>query len=421
MPIEDRRVISRYIAIAINSGILLLMRFGTIALLSHWMKENDFSVFIYLYSTALLLALVSDFGLRTSLFVEVGRTGQLKAEYAKRLIAFRFQLGLVSFAIMATWAFIYLADSHTWLARVSLALLFGAFSANSPAADIALHAIRGKGRALHEATVKILESVTVLLIAVLCLSSSINPLYVIAAWVASGIARLGYSHVTAFGRLKFLQRLRSAQAWELFSQQFDTWLLIFVNTFSMRFVILISPFFVSDKGVIFVSISLMLVQASQVLSTSIAFQLFGFNPARSKTNGSRPAFAKVIAGLALMGLITSFVIFLFSRSIGALLNVDLNSNETALLLMVLSLPLVLVNDFLRFMVVFYRFEKIFNLVVLSLISAATGTLFVLKWLDFGLGLTEVILAFTATQFLQATLTLFCLKGRKESEGVLPSA
>ena len=398
------KLAKRYLPVVGGNGVSMVLRLAVIAVISHMLPEPEFATFIYLYSTALFIALISDAGLRFSAFIDAGKSGALDEERARRLLSVRIVFGAVAFAATLVWAVVYLRPDGLNARDIALAVGFGLLAANTPAADLSLHLMRGHGQAGREAIAKAAEILLVCVLAAVLLFAASTPLSAVAAWVLAGIVRAAWAYRAVFSgigaRLSFAPR----PIWVAVRGQLAPLMLVITNTLVMRYILFLSPVFLDERGVIFISLSLMLSQVAQVFSSSIAFQFFSFDGAAGATQRQRNVRTAVLFLLA-AGLVAGILFYFLADLAGLILNARFSESTAALLLLCASYPMLLVNDFLRF--AFVDTGRTLLLVSANVAIAVSASVLLLGWHILGgpLDLAALMVAYVVTQACQM---LFCL-------------
>ena len=389
--------------------MVLGLRLAIIAWLSHSLAKEGFATFIYLYNTALVVALLSDFGMRSSLFVEIGRTGNLSRERGRQLATLRSIFGALSFTVMVVWVLSYFSGGGLTPLELVSAAMFGLFAANTPAADLGLHVMRGMGGAAREALTKSTEFLAVALLVVVSVVFSMPAELVITAWVIAGAARaLWVRRIVLLPHLGPGIKTDLLGGLALVRGQTRQWLLILTNTLSMRFTILISPLLLDSGDIVFLSLSLMLVQLAQVVSSSLAFQFFGLAGGQNSDSHARHGYRMIVVEAAL-GLAMAAGFWVLSDVAGQLLNIDFSGRPWATLLVAVSFPLALLNDHMRFVIVYLDRAALFNRVVTALVAFATCALLCLDRVTTGATLELVLSAYLFAQTVQLIFGLGVLQ------------
>jgi hypothetical protein len=396
------RIAIPYIRLIAGNGGVLVMRLSLIAGISHALPDQEAANFLYLYSTAMVLALVSDFGMRSWIFIEVGRSGGITLEMAERLFHCRRLFGTITFILTSMWALIYFSSDGFGAVELVSATLFGLFAATTPAADLSMQILIGQGRAMREAVARATEFFAVAVLLGLAVLSGLDARLMIGCWVLAAMLRGAWARRAAFPERRPRRLLPSpAVAVSVARGNIAGWLLVLINTLGMRYVILLGPLVLEARDFLLLTLGLMTVQVGQVVSSSIAFQVFGSGPhvRYSRTHD------RLVAACLGLGSAMGAGFWLLRELADIVLDARFAAAPAATAIVAVCFPLLIVNDYLKY--VFVQGNNMRHIIFAILIIAVVGSMFMLALgPEYGLlGVLGIYIAGQIAQFLFSMIVL----------------
>jgi len=338
-----------------NYGFLVILRFAAITLMLRNLQPENQDNLLYLYNLAMAMAILSDFGMRSWYFINAGKN--LDTELPKAL-TYRCAAG-----IFTALAFLAIAGVKEGVTPLSL-VVFAIFAANTPPADISLQTLRALKHALFETWIRLTEGV--LLITLILAAATSSPLVehfglalmgatllrAIAAWIAlTRVADLPKLRIEAAGMTEQVRK----NFWPGLSQ---------LGTVVLsRAPIIVTPFLYPSLSVRELAVALMVVQLTQIVSSTLCFYIMPRLRADSPIAALRGAGKSVTIGILTMLCLFALAFYVgvitFLPTLETILSVELSNEILAVKIIFSSVLLVIIIDILRFVVGFFEKFRLF--------------------------------------------------------------
>lgn len=340
-------------SIVLTSNVLAAaVRFGVVAIITNSLAPGHADTLLYAYSTALTVATLSDFGLRTSLFIF-----SAEPDFTKKtrdwgdILLFR---GIGSVFAVAAFIALMLGAGLDHPPGVFLLLALGIYAANSSLADPFIALMRGQRLNTKESALRLAENVgTLALMATLAHFAPSAAAFATALLLAS-LLRLA---ISARAGLQIVRPKFDVSAERLMALLRVNWWFgsSFVLTNALqRLPVLTLPYLGGTHSIAAVTVALMLIQSVQILSTTLAQIIIPRMVQASPILVGRVALShsRVTLALFLVGLVASGGAYLSLPHAAKIANVDWSDAER--LWIALAIPFVMAGDYIRFAVVALR-------------------------------------------------------------------
>ncbi len=352
--------LKRVFLVLSNNALMTILRFATIAMISHYLAGVPaINTFFYFYSVAIFFNSVSDFGLHTTLTIHASDDKYFKKDRnIATVLGYRVIFGITCFISFILFTHIA-GNLSPELFGFGMALAL--FAANPSLADPFMHMLRGRKHELLETSLRVAEAfitmLSVLLVMIIYDVKTLN--HIALAMSAPTLIRLAIS-AYIFHRLKPIQfNFNLGDLYKQFQSVFFAGLSFLLSSFLMRAPILMAPILAPGTAIAKLTISMMLVQACQMISTPVSqyvlTRIKHRNPKKLKDFDMRimavpPLFYAIglVAAVFVIG-VAQFDLLLFGIELR-----DIN-----FYILCATLPIFLVGDFLRFFYIYIGRTQMF--------------------------------------------------------------
>jgi O-antigen/teichoic acid export membrane protein len=352
------RIASDMLALVTARVFELILRFASVAIITHGLATDHQDVYFYLYNVAMFFSYFSFFGMQTTLFIIAGEAIDKEGSgFFRSVLGYRLILGGVVVIGCALWSLTYVGMAQA--GALAAVLLFALYAANGPTADPFLLLLRGRKRVTHENILRLCEmALAVALLAVATTDPTNLPLFA-GAWLAASLWRVVVSGVLAHRELGSLgidcdrKRLRA-----FFRAAIAPGTSLVLQAFLLRAPVLSAPLFATSESLALLTIALMLSQVTQIVSSSAAWYAL---PRIRRPAGYTPQWRRnyimAFSAMAAFGWLFFALCMLFRPILGLVFNMDFSSVHSTFEVIILSTPLVLINDFMLYYLVWVEKPK----------------------------------------------------------------
>jgi len=346
----------------------LALRFASVAIITHGLVTSQQDVYFYLYNVSMFSSYFSFFGMQTTFFIIAANALEKEGSaFFDSVLCYRLILGAAVVIGCALWSLAYV--DRTQAGVITAVLLFALYAANGPTADPFLLLLRGRKHVMQENLLRFCEmALAVLLLAIATLGSSRLPLFA-GAWLAASLWRVVISGTLARRELSSLgidcDRKRLVG---FFHAAIAPGTSLVLQAFLLRAPVLSAPLFAAGENLALLTITLMLSQVTQIVSSSAAwYALPRLQRPYAYDSQWRRNYIFVFSALAAFGL-ASFAVFMLLRPILELaFNIQFSSIHYTFEIIMLCTPFVLINDFMLYYLAWV--EKPERYAVLQILAA----------------------------------------------------
>ncbi|MEC9292516.1 MAG: hypothetical protein VX730_08960 [Pseudomonadota bacterium] len=371
--------LKRVFLVLSNNALMTVLRFVTVAMISHYLAGVPaINTFFYFYSVAIFFNSVSDFGLHTTLTIHASDDEYFtNRKKVATVLGYRVIFGITCFISFILFTHIA-GNLSPELFGFGLALAL--FASNPSLADPFMHMLRGRQYELVETSLRVAEAfitmLSVLLVMTIYEVKTLN--HIALAMSAPTLIRLAIS-AYIFHRIKPIEfNFNMRDLYEQFRSVFFAGLSFLLSSFLMRAPILMAPILMPGTAIAKLTISMMLVQASQMMSTPVSQYVLTRvkrkNPKKPKDFDMR--IMAVPPLFYALGLVAAVFVIGVAQFDMQLFGIELR--DTNFYILCATLPIFLVGDFLRFFYIYIGRTQLFFVLQCLIVLFYFAAFFALK-------------------------------------------
>ena len=325
-----------------NIGLLiglvgpLLGTFVFVVALTHGLKVEEFNFFMYAYTLALLFNVLSDFGFRAKLYLEVKNKVEDYNHLYSDVLFYKFNMWCVSAILFILVSYLVFDSLNATI------LILSVYTGLNYVSDLSVSFFRGLAASEYETRLNVIEKVSFVLFLAFAYFSTSTPEAYALALVLSAAIRLVIGHIILdkyFGISWDCRLVNYHDVLRRFKQGFETGVATFIQVFVLRWSLIFLPMLGLYVIAGQVGVLLSLLQAFLVIPTYLSIRYF----MGSKDKGyAFPLFICLI-----IGAILSLMLFLLIPVLNVLFNGVFDHNLTLVKYLFLMLPFLLANQFMR--------------------------------------------------------------------------
>ena len=372
-----------------------------------WILGSERSnVFMLLYSMALTVAVFSDFGMRNTLYCEVGQLGGGElSSYLSKIYGYKFALSLVT--TICFFYFLYFIAHYDF----AISLLFPLIAINLYVADPSIQILRGKVLAQFEIALSMLDKGGLLLILVLYWwAGGTNISIVLGSYVFVSLLRmaLGFYYVRHYVA-KFTPAFFNVSHFIFVKKKFMPGLILLVYIFYLKLPILLTSFLKIENFSAIVTIILTILQATllvpSIFTNSILPRITGTISSPDtdfRQHHKNILFISMVMTL-LTGILLTLLVSFFAKDMLAMFHADYIKFTQLLLIGSWAIPFICSNQLVRMIAI----SRGLYSVVLFMMLATTLLVFIISSVMVpDMGIYGLIYAYVAGEISLFIMFLF---------------
>lgn len=371
-----RSALVHFGGVAVTQALVPIANLAIYATAARALSHDAANLFFYFLTAAIVLSVISDFGLRGTVYSDVGReSGTSRSEY----VALVYTLKLVFSAL----TIILLCGAGLLVSGANLVvgLLFGLVSITVPVADPSGQILRGIGRGHAEAMLVGLDRLAVVVGILVLHASGLASVGAMAAVLGTvGVARVLWGRRLVLESVGSSSFARGLDVAALIRRRAGAGLLLIALIVSMKLPVLTAPLLGEASEIASFAVILAIVQAALVLPSTIVFSAV---PLKRQIVGSallerafvlRSTLAAVAIGVAI-----SAVLILVAEPLLGLFGFAHRSNSIALAICSCAVPFMCGNHVLRMMgTANYREWRILSVALGALALQVVASIFLVS-------------------------------------------